>query len=168
VALILFLTGPIGVGKTTLGGALAAALGGTFVEGDDFQQPDKPWFASSLRVARGVVDAASAAAGHGPVVAGYPLRCIDHLYLRGRLGERGIETIFVNLSMPAERILAPGRGRAFTPWERARIAEMVAQGYDRRDWADFLFEPADAPIEENVARLLRELRSCEAAVSAKR
>ena len=154
---ILFLTGPIGVGKTTLGGALAAALGGTFVEGDDFQQPDRPWFASSLRVARGVVESASAAAVQGPVVAGYPLRCIDYLYLRGRLGERGLPTLFINLSMPAERILAPERGRAFTPWERTRIAEMLAQGYDRRDWADLLFEPANVSVEENVAKLLQRI-----------
>ena len=154
---ILFLTGPIGVGKTTLGIGLAEALGGTFVEGDDFQAPDRPWHASSLRVARGVVEAASSAAADGPVVAGYPLRCIDYLYLRGRLAERGLETLFVNLSLPAARILAPERDRAFTPWERTRIAEMIAQGYDRRPWADLHFEPADAPVGDNLSGLLAAL-----------
>ena len=152
---IIFLTGPIGVGKTTLGSALAAALGGTHVEGDDFQLPDRPWYAASLRVARSIVNAATEASA--PAVVGYPLRCIDHIYLRRRLAERGLPSIFVNLSMPAVRFLAPDRGRAFTPWERARIGEMMAEGYDRRPWADLPFEPADAPVPENVSRLLAAL-----------
>jgi hypothetical protein len=77
--------------------------------------------------------------------------------LRGRLAERGLETLFVNLSLPAARILAPERARAFTPWERTRIAEMIAQGYDRRPWADLHFEPADAPVGDNLSGLLAAL-----------
>ena len=152
---VIFLTGPIGVGKTTLGRALAAAIGGARVEGDDFQLPDRPWHAASLRVARGIVEAVTTATG--PVVVGYPLRCIDHIYLRRRLAESGLPSLFVNLSMPAERILSTSRGRAFTDWERARIGEMIAEGYNRRAWADLLFEPAEAPVPDNVASLLAAL-----------
>jgi deoxyadenosine/deoxycytidine kinase len=39
---VIFLSGPIGVGKSTLGQALTRRLGGTHVEGDDFHLPDRP------------------------------------------------------------------------------------------------------------------------------
>jgi hypothetical protein len=106
----------------------------------------------------------AAAAKPPPVIAAYPLRCIDHIYLRGRLAERGLPSIFVKLSIPADRILAAGRGRAFTAWERARIGEMIAQGYDRRPWADLVFEPTDAPVAANVSSLLAALEPFGVAV----
>ncbi len=148
---VIFLTGPIGVGKTTLGRALAVALDGTHIEGDDFQLPDRPWYAASLRVARGTVEAAITAPA--PAVVNYPLRCIDYLYLRGRLAERGLPSIFVNLSLPADRIMAANRGRAFTFWERARIREMIAQGYADRPWTDARVDTSGS-AEESLGALV--------------
>lgn len=135
--LAIFLHGSIGVGKTTLGTALAARLGGAYIDGDQYQRRDRPWFASSLSVARGMAEAAIARAKPGaPVVLGYPLRCIDHLYLKGRLARAGVRALFVNLAPPLDAIFGPGRGRAFTDWERGRTAEMIEQRYNDRPWSD--------------------------------
>ena len=135
--LAVFLHGSIGVGKTTLGMALAERCSAVYVDGDQYQLPDRPWFASSLTVARALADAAiQETSSASLVVLGYPLRCTDHLYLRRSLERAGISTLFVNLCPPLNSILAPERGRAFTDWERARTNEMVAQGYNNCQWSD--------------------------------
>ena len=153
--LAIFLHGSIGVGKTTLGTALAAQLGGAYVDRDRYQHRDRPWFASSLRVARGTADAAIEHAKLGiPVVLGYPLRCIDHLYLKGRLARAGVRALFVNLCPPLHVIFGPGRGRAFTDWERGRTAEMIAQGYNSRPWSDERVDTSGS--KEESVRLLAE------------
>lgn len=135
--LAVFLHGSIGVGKTTLGIALAERCSAAYVDGDHFQLPDRPWFASSLTVARSLADAAvRETSASSFVVLGYPLRCIDHLYLRRRLGKAGVGTIFVNLFSSLEVILAPERGRTLTDWERRRTAQMLEQGYNDCRWSD--------------------------------
>ncbi len=48
----IFLNGPIGVGKTSLGRALARNLGSAFIDGDDHATPGKPWYGSSLSTSR--------------------------------------------------------------------------------------------------------------------
>jgi hypothetical protein len=135
--LAVFLHGSIGVGKTTLGMALAERCRAAYVDGDQYQPADRPWFASSFTVARALADAVIRETSSASlVVLGYPLRCTDHLYLRRRLERAGVSTIFVNLSPPLNSILAPGRGRAFTDWERRRTTEMVEQGYNNCRWSD--------------------------------
>ncbi len=151
--LAIFLHGSIGVGKTTLGTALAARLGGAYVDGDRYQRRDRPWFASSLSVARGMAEAAIAAAQpEAPVVLGYPLRRVDHMYLKERLVGAGVRALFINLCPPLEAIFGPGRGRRFSDWERGRTAEMIAQGYNDRPWSDARVDTS-GPREESVRRL---------------
>ena len=135
--LAVFLHGSIGVGKTTLGMALAERCSAVYVDGDQYQLPDRPWFASSLTVARALAEAAVRETSSASlVVLGYPLRCTDHLYLRRRLERAGVSTLFVNLSAPLESILDRRRGRAFEDWERRRAAEMVEEGYNTCRWSD--------------------------------
>lgn len=153
--LAIFLHGSIGVGKTTLGTALAAELGGAYVDGDQYQRRDRPWFASSLNVARGMAEAAIEHAAPGtPVVLGYPLRCTDHLYLKSRLAREGVRALFVNLCPSLNAILAPERGRAFTDWERERTAEMIRQEYNARSWSDARVDTSGS--KEDSLRLLVE------------
>jgi hypothetical protein len=135
--LAVFLHGSIGVGKTTLGIALAERCSASYVDRDQYQLLDRPWFASSLTVARALAAAAIRATSSAAlVVLGYPLRCTDHVYLRRRLEHAGVNTRFVNLSPPMNSILAPERGRSFTDWERRRTTEMVEQGYNNCRWSD--------------------------------
>lgn len=156
--LAVFLHGSIGVGKTTLGTALAARLGGAYVDGDQYQRRDRPWFASSLSVAHGMAEAAIGQAKPGaPVVLGYPLRCIDHLYLKKRLARAGVRALFVNLCPPLDAILGPGRGRSFTDWERGRTAEMIVQGYNGRPWSDARVDTS-GPKEVSVRLIAAAVR----------
>ena len=146
------------MGKTTLGTALAARLGGAYVDGDRYQHRDRPWFASSLRVARGMAEAAIGHAEPGvPVVLGYPLRCIDHLYVKGRLARAGVRAMFVHLTPPLDAIFGPGRGRAFTDWERGRTAEMIEQGYNERPWSDARVDTS-GPRDESVQLLAEAVK----------
>ena len=157
--LAIFLHGSIGVGKTTLGHALAERLGGSYIDGDQFQRRDRPWFASSLTVARGMAVAAIAAATpHAPVVLGYPLRCTDQRYLRGTLARAGVRAAFINLCPPLDAILAPARGRAFSQWERGRTAEMVKQGYNDRPWSDARVDTS-GPLEASLGLLVRAVEA---------
>ena len=151
--LAIFLHGSIGVGKTTLGAAFAVRVGGVYVDGDQFQRPDRPWFASSLRVACRLVEAAAReATPTAPVVLGYPLRCIDHLYLKKRLARAGVRALFVNLCPPLEAIFALERGRVFTAWERRRTAEMIEEGYNDRPWSDARVDTSGS-LEDSVQQL---------------
>lgn len=137
VPLAIVLHGSIGVGKTTLGIALARHLGGFYIDGDQFQRAERPWFASSREVAGELVKAAVTATHTGaPAVLGYPLRCTDHIHLKHRLATAGVRTFFVNLQAPLQIIVDPARGRSFTEWERQRTAEMIKQGYNSRPWSD--------------------------------
>ena len=147
----IFLHGTIGAGKTTLGRGLAAALDGVFTDGDLFQRPGVPWYASSLTVARGM--AGAALEPPGPAVLAYPLRCVDHLYLRGACREARVRAVFVNLHAPLDVLLDPARGRVFSDWERARTAEMIAQGYADRGWANLRLDTS-GPAEESLGALV--------------
>lgn len=154
----IFLTGTIGAGKSTLGRALAHRIGGGHVEGDDYQQPPKPWFGTSLATSRGVLGAALALAAQGrPAVISYPLRCREWIFYRRRLGEAGIGSAFVCLAATEEALLAPGRGRVFDAAERRRISEMLNQGYGARGFADLIVRTDRSSADETLDELVQGL-----------
>ena len=157
--LAIFLMGPIGVGKTTLGRALARKLGGGHVEGDDFHQPPRPWFATSLSTSRGVLGAVLAlAAEHRPAVVSYPLRCREWVFYRRRLGEAGVRFVFVSLVADEGALLAATRGRTFDAAERGRIREMIDQGYPSRPFADLVVRTDRGPVEDSLNQIVCGLK----------
>ena len=165
----IFLHGTIGAGKTTLGRELAADLGGVFTDGDLFQRTGVPWYASSLTVARGMAGAALEPPDplrSGPAVLAYPLRCVDHLYLKGACRAARVRALFVNLHAPLQALLDPTRGRVFSAWEQARTAEMVAQGYADRPWADARVDTS-GPKDASLMTLIGTVRALLNARSAR-
>jgi ABC-type hemin transport system ATPase subunit len=156
--MIIFLTGPIGAGKSTLGRALAAQLGGHHIEGDDYQLPDRPWYAAALRVARSILrDALSEAKAGRPAIISYPLRCREWLYLKRHCERAGFATRFVALQADPDRIVSPLRGRTFSAWEQQRIREMVDQGYDRPAFADAVVRTDRDAVDESLRKLIAAL-----------
>jgi hypothetical protein len=157
--LAVFLMGTIGAGKTTLGRALARELGGGHVEGDDYQQRSKPWFAASLSTCRGVLGAVLALAAQGrPATISYPLRCREWIFYRRRLAEAGMRSAFVAVLASQEALFAPGRGRAFSVEERRRISEMLDQGYGARPFADLIVRTDQGGVDDSLARIVDGLR----------
>lgn len=155
----IFLMGTIGAGKTTLGRALAREIGGGHVEGDDYHQPPKPWFATSLSTSRAVLNAALALAAEGrPAIVSYPLRCREWIFYRRRLAEAGVRTAFVTLAASHEALLAKNRGRTFSREERRRTGEMLGQGYGARTFADLVVRTDRGSVDDALARLMEGLR----------
>jgi len=156
---VVFLSGPIGVGKTTLGRAVAASLGAAFLDGDDFAAPDRPWYASSLSTSRGILEAAQGALPkHRLVIVAYPLRCASYVYFRRRLSEAGRRTIFVTLRASYASIVRADRGRRLSRAEMARCAEMIAQGYAERPFSDLIIETDRVDFNETVDDIIARLK----------
>lgn len=156
---VVVLTGPIGAGKTTLGRALAQALEGTFIDGDDHALPDRPWYASSLTTSRGIVTAAMTAFTYSDdVVVAYPLRCINWIYYRRRFTDAGVRMLVVNLRATLEQIIDPERERVFDEGERRRIVEMIRQGYGARSFADATVDSGSLPFGKALAALVEIAR----------
>jgi hypothetical protein len=156
----IFLSGPIGVGKTTLGRAVSARLNAAFIDGDDHADHDKPWYGSSLATSRSIIATGLRLLEAQPVlVVAYPLRCTNWLYFRRRFGEAGVRPLFVSLRAGLEAILDPARGRAFDVAERQRIAVMLAEGYAERPFSDLVFDTDRAGFEATVGALERALRT---------
>jgi hypothetical protein len=153
---VIFLSGAVGVGKSTFGAALAQALGGHFIEGDDHGCPDLPWYSSALSapqsILRKIIDTAPE---FSPVVVASPLRCREWVFYRRRLSDAGLSPYFVTLWADFDNIVATHRGRTFDDWERGRILEMIEQGYGNREFSDLVI-PTDLLDKKATVNLLIE------------
>ena len=158
---VIFLSGPIGVGKTSLGRLAAVGLGASFIDGDDLGNPSRPWFEQVLSSAKALVDAGMAALRERPVVlVAMPLRRRDWVFLKSRFEAKGVAVHCITLAARAESILGLGRGREFDAEERTRIQEMIAQGYGNRAFSDAVVETDRASLAETadeIAALCRSL-----------
>jgi hypothetical protein len=144
------------VGKSALGRALAEALGGDFIDGDDHADPGLAWYRSSLRTSRAIVRAALSALASRPVVViAYPVRRSGWVFYHAKFAEAGVRALFVGLSASYEEIVAVGRGRRFGATERVRIKIMIEEGYGRQDFNDRLIDVGGRPF----AAVLRGLRA---------
>jgi hypothetical protein len=134
---VIFLNGPIGVGKTVLGRLVAPVLVASFIDSDDLADHSKPWFAQGLSTAKALVGAVIATLRERPVVlVAKPLRARDWAFFKARFEAVGVAVHCITLAAPAEVILDPGRGRNFDAKEAARTREMIAQGYGNRPFSD--------------------------------
>ena len=158
--LAVFLTGPIGVGKTSLGRRLAHRLQGAFLDGDEFSAPDRPWYACIRQTCRNLLREGLAAGEQvGSVVIAYPLRRTDWVFFKRSFEDRGVRTIFVGLRASYAAMVDEGRGRSFSDAERDRIRRMIAEGYDARPFSDLTIETDGASFDAVSAELERQVRS---------
>lgn len=156
---IVFLSGPIGVGKSTLGRGLAERLGGVFLDGDDFSQSDRPWYSCILQTSRGIVQAGIAAVEQsGVAVVAYPLGRINWVFFKRSFEDRNVRTVFISLRAAYDSIVDEGRGRVFSDEERDRIRVMIAEGYGTRPFSDLIVDTDVADFGETLAVLEREVR----------
>jgi hypothetical protein len=87
----IFLNGPIGAGKTTLGRALAERLAGGFIDGDDVSDPSRPWYCSILRTSQSIIRTGAAMLDDADVVViAYPLGCVNWIYFRRKFSDAGV------------------------------------------------------------------------------
>jgi AAA domain len=157
---VIFIRGPVGAGKTTLGRALAENLHGTFIDSDDHRNPRKKWYEESLTTSRSVVRAGLEALLARPIlVIAKPLRARDWCYFCGQLGKHGIRTWCVTLSATVEGILDPKRGRHFNAYERSRVAGMLAEGYGSRPFSSLIITSDIKDFSATVAELTSACRA---------
>jgi cytidylate kinase len=156
--LAIFLSGPIGAGKSTLGRALADALDGNFIEGDEHSARGRPWYCSTLSTAQSIERSITSFALNGrPTVIARPLRCIDYTYYYRRLTNHHIRMVVVTLVASYDATVASNRGRQFSIDERARIRAMIEEGYDRRPFSDFVLETDRDNIGTTLGKLIAQL-----------
>jgi len=154
-----FLNGPVGSGKTSLGRAVAARNGAAFIDGDDLSDSNRPWFCSILQTSRAIVRVGAGHLQQGKcVIIAYPLTCMNWIYFRRKFNENNIMTVFVSLKAPYETITDTRRGRHFDAGEHDRIQAMIAEGYDTRTFSDIIFDNDGFDFGAAVSRLDTELR----------
>jgi hypothetical protein len=155
----IFLDGPIGAGKTTLGRALAERLAGGFIDGDDVSDPSRPWYCSILRTSQSIVRTGAAMLDDVDVVViAYPLGCVNWIYFRRKFGDAGVRPIFVSLRASYSSIIDRRRGRAFTDEDHDRIQVMIAEGFGARAFSDLVLDSDKADFLATLAELESETR----------
>ena len=155
---VVFLNGPVGVGKTTLGRGLAATMGAGFMDGDDYSDSSKPWYCSTLQCSKAIVrQAKSLLQKNSTVIVSYPIRCSSWIYYRRHFSDDGIETLFVSLRASFGSIVDHGRGRLFDEAEQQRIQTMIAEGYGDRPFSDLILDTDKTSFEDTLRRLTIEI-----------
>ncbi len=150
----IFLSGPVGAGKTTLGRALAERLSGGFIDGDDFSESDRPWYCSILQTSRAIVQNGMAILDDkDAVVIAYPLGCINWVFFKRRFGDAGAKPFFVSLRASYSSIVDQSRGRSFTSKEHDRIRVMIGEGYGARSFSDLVLDTDKASFLATLAQL---------------
>lgn len=156
----IFLDGPIGVGKTTLGQALAQRCSAAFLDGDDFSGSGKPWYASSLSTNQRILKTSLAAIEATPLVfIAYPIRCVNWVFFNRRFEDAGIETLYVGLQASIDSISGKTRCRVLSPSETARSQQMIEQGYGARPFTDFVVRTDDEEVAQSVERTATYLKA---------
>ena len=155
----IFLSGPIGAGKTTLGRALGERIGGAFIDGDDHSDPGRPWYCSTLRTSTAILGAGLACLDDKPaIVVAHPLNRINWIYFRRKFEGVGVKPLFVSLRASFPAITGQNRGRSFSSGEKERIQVMIAEGYGSRPFSDLVVDTDGPDFTATLARLEAEVR----------
>lgn len=161
---VVILDGPIGVGKTTLGRALAHSFAGVFLDGDDFSDPGKPWYGASLSTNRAILQASKAALLVSPAVfIAYPMRCINWVFFDRSFGLSQIPVICIGLQTSLISLTNGSRSRQLSTGEIDRSIDMMEQGYGARPFSEFVLRTESGSIDAVTAKASERLRRIFAA-----
>jgi hypothetical protein len=161
---VIFLNGPIGAGKTTLGRALANDLCAAFLDSDDLRDRSKRWYEETLTLANALVRAAISALKEQPLlVIAMPLRARDWAFFCARFRAQETATYCVTLAADLDAILDPRRGRAFDAGEHARFERMFAHGCAARRFCVLMVDSGRQGFAETLGTLAADRRSLLAA-----
>lgn len=153
---VILLDGPIGVGKTSLGRAVAASLAFGFIDGDDHSAPGH-WLHSILRTSRKIVSASEhALRAHPAAIVSHPLRCTNWVFFSQTFARMGISCHCIGLMADITAISA--RGRKLDAGELTRSAEMIAQGYGQRSFSSIHLRTDEASFDQTCQRLADKIR----------
>ncbi len=155
----ILIDGPIGVGKTTFGRALARRFEGTFVDGDDLTRKGKPWYHSSLSTCRRICEVGLKSLEQTDFLfVSRPVRCLDWIYFKHQFERKAVGLVLIGLQSSVENITHESRGRSFSPGEIKRMAEMIQQGYGAREYSDLTLRTDQSCISETAILLEAGLR----------
>nr|WP_319391484.1 shikimate kinase [uncultured Cohaesibacter sp.] len=153
---VLLFDGPIGVGKSTLGKAVAGRLGFAFIDGDDHCKTER-WLASSLRTNQSIASASSALLERfSGVIVAYPVRRTNWIFFRETFARSGHCCHCIGLIAGPDHIAR--RERQLSQAELTRSAEMIEQGYGQRPFSTLVFRTDEGDLEESCARLTVRIR----------
>jgi hypothetical protein len=156
----IFLSGPVGVGKTTLGRGLADRLAAGFIDGDDFSAPGRPWYCSIHSTSKAIVREGLASLTHTPtLVIAYPLGCVNWIYYRRYFADAGVRPYFVSLRASYLSIVAAERHRTFSEQEHRRIRVMIDEGYGERRFSDLVFDTDRQDFMTTLNELEQNIRA---------
>lgn len=156
----IFLSGPVGVGKTTLGRGLAGRLTAGFIDGDDLSAPGRPWYCSIHTTSKAIVREGLASLRQTPaVVIAYPLGCVNWIYYRRHFAEAGVRPYFVSLRASYPSIVAADRHRTFSEQEHRRIKVMIDEGYGERRFSDLVFDTDRQDFTTTLNQLEQSIRA---------
>lgn len=153
---VLLFDGPIGVGKSTLGKAVAGRLGFAFIDGDDHCKTER-WLASSLRTNQSIASASSSLLERfSGVIVAYPVRRTNWIFFRETFARSGYCCHCIGLIAGPDHIAR--RERQLSQAELTRSAEMIEQGYGQRPFSTLVFRTDEGDLEESCARLTVRIR----------
>jgi len=156
---VIFIDGPIGSGKSTLGSELALRLGGHFIDGDDCCAQDMAWYTSALTTCHSIVrEVLSAMQNCSLVIVAQPLRSREWIFFKGTFSRKHIAVSCIGLKASYSSIVAAHRKRAFSGYEHQRIQVMIAEGYGQRPFSIMQIDSGKSDFEATLLETESKLR----------
>lgn len=156
---VLVFNGPVGVGKSIIGRAVAIKLRCPFIDADDLRNHEISWVTDNRKTLLRLADLVLKHIPHTDrVVGARPLRKRDLLFLQARLESHEVSVNVVTLSAGLDDILSSRRQRRLSPAEAARAKKMIEEGYASRDFSATILRADGLPVEETISLALQAIR----------
>jgi len=155
---VIHINGPINSGKSTIGAALARALpDAEFIDGDDHGVSDQIPHATRWLMALERIEQRIYTTEYQHLVIAYPIDESGFSRLDAACKKRSARFYVATLAPPIETALSDRGERKLDSWERSRIVDMYASGYQSQAFSDIFIDTSQATVSECVDRILQQL-----------